>query len=69
MTPFGMVGNRDASQGIRRVGLGRLLDGITVLIKPDDQILDYFIYRNKIHKAEKDVDKFLFAYERWRQTH
>jgi hypothetical protein len=38
-------------------------------IKPDDQVLDWLIYQNKISAFRKDVDKFLTGYQFWASTH
>lgn len=36
-----------------------------VLIKPDDQVLDYRIYLLRIALATQDLVKFLGFYEKW----
>ena len=39
-----------------------------ILVKPDDLILDYFIYQMKVTKAEQDVERFFGFYENWRRA-
>jgi len=36
--------------------------------KPDDQVLDYFIYQMRVAKATEDVVKFFGIYEKWRRA-
>lgn len=33
--------------------------------KPDDQVIDYFIYRNKVDKAMIDIKRFITGYQFW----
>ena len=35
------------------------------MIRPDDQALDYFIYRGKVDKSIIDVEKFENGYQYW----
>jgi hypothetical protein len=35
------------------------------MIRPDDQVFDYFIYRNRIDKARNDVERFTTGYQFW----
>jgi hypothetical protein len=36
-----------------------------MIVKPDDQVLDYFIYQGKINRAIKDVERFQNGYQFW----
>jgi hypothetical protein len=39
-----------------------------MIVKPDDQVLDYLIYQLRISKATQDVLKFIGFYENWRRS-
>lgn len=39
-----------------------------MIVIPEDQILEYLIYRDKVNTARKEIEPFLAFYERWSQT-
>jgi len=36
-----------------------------MIIKPDDQVLDYFLYQKRMIEPRKDVERFLTGYQFW----
>jgi len=39
-----------------------------ILVKPDDQVLDYYSYQKKMKEVIKDVERFFGFYENWRRA-
>ena len=57
-------GATDAPDTGEHVGSpGDAREGIMILVKPDDQVLDYYRYQKKMVEALKDV----YRYELWRK--
>jgi hypothetical protein len=39
-----------------------------ILVKSDDQVLEYYAYQRKVKEAFQDVERFFGFYEKWREA-